>query len=131
MKTILTIVLSVVLVACSETEPENIEQIRVINEDLIEFTKSQPDEDVDDYVNPENNELSPNIVNDTLVAKFKMINSGGYHLNGNIKWQKDTLTLVLFDNNSELMLEEYVEEYLFKVKLNNRKPKVVRYSIEY
>ena len=130
MKSILNIVVTVVLISCSETSPEDLEQVRAISEDLIEFNKSQPHEDVDDYINPANNELSPLVFNDTLVSTFKLINSGGYHFKGDVRWLDDTLTLVLFDNNSELMLEEFVEEYTFKVKLNNRKPKVVKYSIE-
>jgi hypothetical protein len=129
MKNILTMVLSILLIACSETSAERLER-RVISDNLVEFTKNRPDEDVDDYV-PKNNKLSFTINNDTLVTKFKLINSGGYHFNGNINWHDDTLTLVLFDNSSEPMLEEFVEEYLFKVKLNQRKPNVVRYRVEY
>lgn len=113
--------------ACTNQVQDKSELPRIINTNLIEFGKSLPDEDLDEYVNPSSNELFPSITNDTLFAKFKLINSGGYHFKGDLKWQGDTLTLVLFDNNSELMFEEYT----FKVKLHNKKPILVRYQIEY
>lgn len=131
MKNSIVIVILVLLAACSNDSRDSLEQKRVINEDLIEFKRTPLDEDVDDFSNPDNKDVIPKISNDTLIGKFKLVNAGGYRFYGDVEWQNDTLTLILYNDNEELMMEEFVVEYTFKVKLNDRLPEAVRYYIEY
>lgn len=130
MKQLGLILIIFILNACTNVEADiddkKITEL-IISDELIEFKKHDSTKETEN-VKYLNGILTPIIKNDTLIAEFTAINSGGYHYNGNIEWSQDTLTLLLFDFDTEPMLEEFAEDFHFMVKLNNKKPKLVRYK---